>query len=232
MTGGQLLEPGSKVDDPTIQNAIEQALYGYLIPQAWSLSNEGIAPFVLDSGFDCSAVNPLPKYMSDSTGDASYTCYENKLYYLLSPTGRAQNCDIVPCGISTCTDNFFSLPPGITALDGTAYGGVTRDMFIIGYVPLALPLFPLKLTRPLSLNSAVASYQANQNTNGWPRADPSNSETISALYDTGIETPGVVQIPVCSAETAFANWLEGEQPGGSGELSVRDTTVEEECGGD
>jgi hypothetical protein len=26
MTGGQLLEPGSTVDDPTIQNAIEQAL--------------------------------------------------------------------------------------------------------------------------------------------------------------------------------------------------------------
>jgi len=34
MTGGQLLEPGSTVDDPTIQNAIKQALYGYLIPQA------------------------------------------------------------------------------------------------------------------------------------------------------------------------------------------------------
>jgi hypothetical protein len=147
MTGGQLLEPGSTVDDPTIQNAIEQALYGYLIPQAWSLTNEGIAPFVLDSSFDCSAVNPLPKYMPDSTGDASYTCYENKLYYLLSPTGPAQNCDTVPCGISTCTDNLFSLPSGVKALDGTAYGGVTRDIFIIGYVLFALPLFPLKLTR-------------------------------------------------------------------------------------
>lgn len=44
---GKVLEAGFQQDDLMIQNAMEKAVYGYLIPQAWSLSNGQISPVVV-----------------------------------------------------------------------------------------------------------------------------------------------------------------------------------------
>jgi hypothetical protein len=140
---GHLLQQGkvptSQVVNQTIQGSVESAVYAYLIPQAWSYSNEGIAPFILDSGFPCSAVNPLPTYMTNADGDATYYCNpgNNQLYYLMVvSTGggnSAQTCTQTPCGgTETCKPNKFSQPPGISHLDGSSYGGVTYQDFIIG----------------------------------------------------------------------------------------------------
>jgi hypothetical protein len=63
--------------------------------------------------------------------------------------------------------------------------------------------------------SALAGYTANGNKNGWPAADPSRATTVSDLYDSGIHTPGIVMIPICSAKVAFSNWVAADtsQPG-------------------
>jgi hypothetical protein len=55
-------------------------------------------------------------------------------------------------------------------------------------------------------HSAVAGYKANGNKNGWGVADPTNPDTLSDIYDNGIQAAGVVQIPVCSGKEAIGNW--------------------------
>ena len=45
ITDGHVLEAGFSQDG--IQAAMEKAIYGFLIPQAWNLSNEDYAPVVM-----------------------------------------------------------------------------------------------------------------------------------------------------------------------------------------
>ena len=47
ITGGKVLEPGYQEDELDVQGAIEKAIYGYLIPQAWPLSNLDVHPVVM-----------------------------------------------------------------------------------------------------------------------------------------------------------------------------------------
>ena len=47
ITGGKVLEPGYQEDELDVQSAIEKAIYGYLIPQAWPLSNLDLHPVVM-----------------------------------------------------------------------------------------------------------------------------------------------------------------------------------------
>lgn len=41
------------------------------------------------------------------------------------------------------------------------------------------------------------------------KPDPSDKEIGDALYEHDIRAPGIVKIPVCSAEEAFKNWVDG-----------------------
>ena len=47
MTQGRVLEAGFQEDALFVQTQVERAIYGYLIPQAWPLSNLDLHPFVL-----------------------------------------------------------------------------------------------------------------------------------------------------------------------------------------
>ena len=47
ITSGKLLEPGFTEDEGTVQHSLENAIYGFLIPQAWPLSNLNIRPVVM-----------------------------------------------------------------------------------------------------------------------------------------------------------------------------------------
>lgn len=143
VANGHLLTQGkvplTQVVNQTAQGSVESAIYAYLIPQAWSYSNEGISPFILDSGFACGSVNPLPTYMTDADGDATWYCDtdNNKMYYLMMVSTdageQAQTCTQEPCsGQEHCTPNKFTQPPGLSELDGKQYGGVVYHDFIIG----------------------------------------------------------------------------------------------------
>ena len=109
----------------SLQASITKAFFGYSIPAIWTVS--GNYPFIIDSGYDCSADNPITDYMTPETQQATYACHNNKLYYLATPTGDPQTC-----GDDGCIDNTFSAPPGISWLDGTSFGGIRVSDLIIG----------------------------------------------------------------------------------------------------
>ena len=44
---GKVLEAGFSEDELDVQTLMTKAIYGYLIPQAWALSNEEINPVVM-----------------------------------------------------------------------------------------------------------------------------------------------------------------------------------------
>jgi hypothetical protein len=214
IVGGKMM-PGNLLDDEEIQQIIMKSTFGYLIPQAWRMSNNEFHPFILDSRSPCSSSdNPFPELMSDNDAKSSSVCYNNLRYFIMSTTGVSAVC-VPRIG---CTKNKLSKLPGISKLDGKAFGGVTMDDLVIGYVlhhHLSLN-FPYCRRRPLKLvfhadksQSAVASYEANNNQNGGAPANAANAATISSLYDVGIRTPGVIIIPVCGAEEARENWNRG-----------------------
>lgn len=47
ITGGKVLVPGYQEDELDVQGAIEKAIFAYLIPQAWPLSNWDIHPVAM-----------------------------------------------------------------------------------------------------------------------------------------------------------------------------------------
>ena len=212
ISNGGLLEP-SKVSvytsiNSTIQGAIEGAVYGQLIPSAWSYSNEEISPFILKSGAACGTSNPLPAYMSSSDGDATWYCNQadNMIYYLMAVHGsQAQDCKVTGCGGKPdCTPNKFGQPPGLSKLNGTAYGGIVYADFIIGYVSLSP-----SSEASTDCSSALAGYNGNGQKNGWASATASSdtASAAAALNQYGILAPGVVKIPVCATDIAWTNWL-------------------------
>lgn len=57
------------------------------------------------------------------------------------------------------------------------------------------------------LYRSVNSFNANNKQNGGTtQTNPSDPTFLSAVQDSGIQAPGVVNIPVCSAEEATNNW--------------------------
>lgn len=132
MADGKLLERGNTVSDPDIQKYLEGAIFGYLIPRAWSLGKT--YPFVLDSGAPCGAINPVDQHLPDDVAATTWTCVDDKLYYLLAPYGDSFYCN--PSGdgqgVGPCYDGDYSAPEGLDKLDGKAWGGVTKDDFIAG----------------------------------------------------------------------------------------------------
>ncbi|RAK80256.1 glycoside hydrolase [Aspergillus fijiensis CBS 313.89] len=98
-----------------IESSINKAFFGFAIPSVWAVS--GADAFVVDSGYNCSAQNPLSGYMTAATQEATYSCYNDKLYYL--------------CGEDA---TYFTAPRGLSSLGGDAWGGITLDDLIKGSV--------------------------------------------------------------------------------------------------
>ncbi|KAL5087858.1 hypothetical protein Trisim1_007509 [Trichoderma cf. simile WF8] len=186
-------------DDNTYQgleNYVTRAFYGFAIPALWTVS--GAAAFVVDSGYPCGTVNPLGLYMSNDTAEATYSCYNGNLYYLVSAAGDYHGCtgedialtvDTVDPPPPPCTDSLFTAPTGLNSL-GSNWGGITVSDLIAG---------------------SVRTYVANGNTNGAPAANPADSQTLQDLANQDITTPGYITLPVCSPQVAWASWTNPSQ---------------------
>ncbi|KAK4154152.1 hypothetical protein C8A00DRAFT_14725, partial [Chaetomidium leptoderma] len=169
-----------------------KAFYSYTIPAIWTVP--ALGAFVMDSGYTCDHIDPVtPKYMDADTAHATWTCYNNKLYYLVHANkGPARERDQVGCGDLTCTpdwdsyDQKFTILPGLHKLGTTQYGHITHRDLIIG---------------------AVRTYEHNGRKNGAGVAKISNRPTVNDLVNIDITTPGYVRIPVCGPAEAYANWL-------------------------
>lgn len=93
-----------------------------------------------------------------------------------------RSCNIEPdppCDIPT-----LQVPAGFDQLDGSKFGGLTRDMIA---------------------GSAVASWKKNGQKNGWPSSDPATAEGMEDIFDNGINAMGLVNIPVCSFSEGVNN---------------------------
>ena len=68
----------------------------------------------------------------------------------------------------------------------------------------------------MTYHSALATKAANNGQNGWALADSFtalDNEGDLLLEGNGIDMPGVTQIPVCDADTAWCNWFHNKQGG-------------------
>lgn len=122
-----------KTSEAELEANIAKAFFAYAIPTGWTFSKH--YAFVIDSGYDCSASDPLGDYLDTDTMHATYGCYQNKLYYLASAQGDSQTCnekcDDHHCE-NVCTDSKFKAPPGLDTLDGKNFGGVSVHDLIQG----------------------------------------------------------------------------------------------------
>ncbi len=110
-------------------------------------------------------------------------CYNGKLYYLVNPSGEAQDCTSCDGCTTTCYHSLFSPPPGIDSLDGLRFGGVTVSDLITG---------------------SVRTYIQNGNENGGATTDPTNGGLAQRPPWTRTSTtPGFIRIPVCNPNIAF-----------------------------
>jgi hypothetical protein len=134
MTDGRVMGDWNIIkDDHEIQTCIEQAIYGMLIPKAWSMSNKGYHPLILDGGEDCGNRALLDDYLTHETAAATSVCYEDHLYYLVSATGEYTICNWTPDGEpDICFENRFSPLPGMEALEERTFGNVSRTDLVIG----------------------------------------------------------------------------------------------------
>ena len=85
-------------------------------------------------------------------------------------------------------------------MDGTQWGGITRDDLVI---------------------SAVQGYVLNGNQNGYqmPDVGDGSGETGDLYFENGIQTPGLTTIPVCTLDMAVGAWTKyggrsGAKPSG------------------
>ena len=168
-----------------LQDSITKAFFAFAIPAIWGVA--GTHAFILDSGYDCGVEDPEGDYLSDDTMHETAGCYDGKLYYLVYPEGG----DAYDCSgqqeTDVCPDGKFSAPPGIDALDGERFGGVTIADLIEG---------------------SLRTYQENGNANGGAQTDPTNDGSLDDLMDQDITTPGFIRLPVCSPDVAFAAWAD------------------------
>ncbi|EKV10555.1 glycoside hydrolase family 18 protein [Penicillium digitatum] len=184
-----------------IEGYISKAFFGFAIPSVWAVS--GTAAFVVDSGYPCSAQNPLTEYMTVATQEATYACYNDKLYYLVYPHGKWNGCadenivknDCAGCDPAPlCDPTYFSAPPGLSTLGSGSWGNITLSDLIEG---------------------SVRTYVANGNTNGAPVANPMDKDTLQDLSNQDITTPGYIRLPVCSPQVAWASWSTPSQSNSS-----------------
>ncbi|KAJ5726918.1 Glycoside hydrolase superfamily [Penicillium malachiteum] len=186
-------EVSYKADDSTtsqVEDFIGKAFFGFSIPALWTAA--GTAAFVVDSGYPCSAQNPLTDYMTADTQESTYVCYNDNLYYLVYPEGTWVGC--TGDDEEACSQSYFTAPPGLSTLSSSTWGGITLSDLIEG---------------------SVNTYVANGNANGGSVANPLDVQTLQDLSNQNITTPGYIRLPVCSAQVAWASWSNPSQSNSS-----------------
>jgi len=127
---GKVLQAGFGIDEGNTTLLIERAIYGNLIPRAWARSNEDLNPFILNSELPCSTQDPFKSHLDPAVGKSNSVCYNGMLYYLLQVSGKYRPC----VSQKHCKHGKFTALPGAKTLDGSQWGGISKDDFVVGYV--------------------------------------------------------------------------------------------------
>lgn len=143
----------------SMRSSARRTFYTFTIPATWT--QPAVGAFVMDSGDSCDDSGPLgsnpsaamAQFLSAETADATWACYNNKLYYLVSTGGQAQDCqsqcgDVGCIPLPHCSNNRFSKPPGIDELGTPSYENIRVQDLIVGYVSLFICLSSLQTWCP------------------------------------------------------------------------------------
>lgn len=139
ISDGKLIDGSNKItpnvrDDFQTATALKanmaKAFYAYAIPAVWNAA--GAHPFVVDSGYACGTIDPLGRYMDVGTMRQTWSCYEDRLYYLAIPKGEPYRYVMNPKGSSVRVRNKFSAPAGIGSMGSDLFGGVKLSEIITG----------------------------------------------------------------------------------------------------
>ncbi|KAL6876788.1 hypothetical protein J3F83DRAFT_769856 [Trichoderma novae-zelandiae] len=124
MANGTLLECDGGIpadaspSSSQLESFIQKVFYALAIPALWTVS--GTSAFVVDSGYPCGTVNPLTQYMIEDTQEATYSCHNGSLYYLVYPGGDRHG--------------YFTAPPGLDGIVKGLWGKLTLSKLIAGSV--------------------------------------------------------------------------------------------------
>ncbi|KAK4213191.1 hypothetical protein QBC37DRAFT_464275 [Rhypophila decipiens] len=181
-------------DDPDKNNSdgvtwfLTRAFYAYAIPAIWTVS--GIHAFVLDSGYPCGTIDPMGQYINTDTQHATWACFQDKLYYLVAPIGKSQDCLETICPSKTS-----SAPPGLNLLLGSSLGSSPfHDISVQDFI-----------------EGAVRTFIANGNRNGAQPMDPVSRDSFEDIVNHDIHAPGYIRLPVCRPDVAFQGWVRGDR---------------------
>ncbi|KAF4986951.1 hypothetical protein FDECE_15682 [Fusarium decemcellulare] len=174
---------------------VKRAINSFLIPLAWQYSPDVIYPFIAESDVACDK-DPGWNHGASFTSDAQYWleentlkngrfCHEGRSFWLLGGRDRNTNCDDKR-GYADC--GMFESPPGFQSLVDKKFTDITLANVIVG---------------------SINSKNANGGKNGFKldMNEPSR-ETLESLAGTGIESPGVFNIPICSMDEVMENYLQ------------------------
>lgn len=119
------LVPETPTSSRARRDAITRAFWASALPAGWSATNAGV--FVFDSGLTCDSQDGVPlssdladipgTIMTQETANATGSCYNGKMYFLLSAKGTSQ---------------VFTVPKGLEKLDTDEYGKFSRHDIIQG----------------------------------------------------------------------------------------------------
>jgi hypothetical protein len=166
-----------------LEDDITKAFYGMAIPAVWYAA--GNAAFIINSGYRCGVVDPLGDYLDTDTMHKTAVCVDGDLFYIGSPQGVATNCNAASPLHQQCDNTKFSIPPGLTKLDGNDWGKLKYEEIVTG---------------------SVKTWKTNGHQNGGGPPDVSNTGSLMDLANQDLTTPGFFRLPVCSPAMAFTAW--------------------------
>ncbi|KPM42325.1 hypothetical protein AK830_g4226 [Neonectria ditissima] len=172
-------------DLATLKDEAQKIVYTKMIPAAWGVAPGDFAPFILASDNACSstAEGDLAGHIDDSTAAQTHVCYDNKIFYVVTPEWTNNRGILVNWKLN-------SLPGGTyDNLKDGAWGGVTLDDIVI---------------------SSWDGYKLNGNKNGYQLPDNSqaidgNGNNGNLIFEAGTRTPGFSSMQICDVATLERN---------------------------
>jgi hypothetical protein len=172
-------------DLATLKDEAQKIVYTKMIPAAWNLAPGDFSPFILASDNACSsqAEGDLAGHIDDSTAAQTHVCYDNKIFYVVTPEYTNNRGNLVNWKLN-------SLPGGTydNLKDGN-WGGVTLDDIVV---------------------SSWDGYKLNGYKNGYQLSETSeavdgNGNVGNLIFEAGTRTPGFSTMMICDVATLTKN---------------------------
>ncbi|KAM0425904.1 hypothetical protein ACHAPT_008842 [Fusarium lateritium] len=180
---GRMIANGVMVSEHTdipnvseLKAVLKKSIFAQLIPLAWKASQRDINPFIMDLGLTC----------DEATKESEkHICFEDRAYSLRSVNDKTveENCNEAQSPANLDWINCSLLPPpGVDALDGTNWAGITEEDIVIG---------------------SIRTFRDNGNKNR-EEADKGREMTDDQIdqMSEDIRAPGTFTLPVCGDNDA------------------------------